>query len=243
MTDSTALDDLRATLVVANQVLVHHQVLDAFGHVSARHPQRPDRFLLAGRMPPYLVGEDDILEFDLAAVPVHEPDAATFIERFIHSEIYAARPDVHSIVHSHSPAMVSIGAARGTSLQAICHTCGFLSDGVPVFEIRDVAGDASDLLIRNASLAKALAAQLANAAVVLMRGHGSTVVGSNVRHAVYRAVYAETNAKVQIAAATLGDTVCLTAAEADAAELTSDVQVERAWDFWLSQARSASARN
>ncbi len=235
MPDKTSPDTARSTLVLANRILVHHRVLDAFGHVSSRHPSRPDRFLLAGRIPPHLVTEQDILEFDLAAVPVDAPEAPTFIERFIHSAIYAARPDVLAVVHSHSSAMVAVSAAGGAPLRAIAHTCGFLADGVPVFEMRDVAGDGTDLLIRTDVLGQALAEKMGDSAVVLMRGHGSTVVGSSMEHAVYRAVYSEVNAQIQIAAASLRDPVFLTAEEAAAAEATADLQVERAWDYWASQ--------
>jgi HCOMODA/2-hydroxy-3-carboxy-muconic semialdehyde decarboxylase len=120
-------------------------------------------------------------------------------------------------------------------LRAICHTCGFLGEGVPNFEIRDVAGDATDLLIRNRTLGQALAKTLGSASVVVMRGHGSTTVGRSVPQAVYRAIYCETNAHIQASAARLGPVNYLTAAEADAAESTSEAQVERNWALWVKQ--------
>jgi HCOMODA/2-hydroxy-3-carboxy-muconic semialdehyde decarboxylase len=183
-------------------------------------------------MAPGLVAERDILEFGLDGEPVDAPGVPTFLERFIHSEIYAARPDVCAIVHSHAPAMVTIGVARGNPLRAVCHTCGFLGAGVPNFEIRDVAGDSTNLLVSSRTLGAALAQSLGDASVVLMRGHGFTTTGPTVGHAVYRAVYAEINARIQTTAAQFGELVVMTAGEAAAAEETADLQVERNWAFW-----------
>jgi HCOMODA/2-hydroxy-3-carboxy-muconic semialdehyde decarboxylase len=230
-----ALDELRRLLVLASRILCRHQVLDGFGHVSARHPSMNDRFLLSRRVAPGLVTERDICEFTLEGELASEGSAPVFLERFIHSSIYAARPDVQAVVHSHSPAIVALGVVADFQLRAVCHTCGFLGDGVPNFDIRDVAGDATDLLIRDAALGEALTQALGSATVVLMRGHGSTTVGNSVPEAVYRAIYCETNARIQSAATQLGPVTWLTAAEANAAEATSDAQVERNWDLWVRQ--------
>lgn len=223
---------LRAQMVEANRILLHHQVLDGFGHVSARLPDRPERFLLAKRMAPGLVGADDIIEFGLDGEPIAERDTPTFLERHIHSAIYAARPDVMSIVHSHSPAMVTLSVVRDQSLRAICHLCGFIGAGAPLFEIRDTAGESSDLLISNPALGRALAAQLGDAAIVLMRGHGFTATGGSVPQAVYRSVYSEVNARIQCAALAIGTVTYLSSGEAEAAEATSELQVERTWAVW-----------
>ncbi|MEJ0024758.1 MAG: class II aldolase/adducin family protein [Rhizomicrobium sp.] len=235
---SEALAAVKRQMIQANAILLQHQVLDGFGHVSARHPERPDRFLLARRKPPGLVCDDDICEFDLRGETTSAQGAPAFIERYIHSAVYAARPDVGGVVHSHSPAMVAMGIAQANPLRAVCHTCGFLSDGVPLFEIRDVAGDGTDLLVRSRELGAALAQSLSDASVVLMRGHGSTVVGTSVPHAVYRAVYAEVNARVQTSAAAFGAVTSLTAAEARAAEATAELQVGRAWAAWTGDVES-----
>ncbi|HTU09599.1 MAG TPA: class II aldolase/adducin family protein [Allosphingosinicella sp.] len=230
--ESDAVAALKSSIVLANHILLHHQVLDGFGHVSARHPERPDRFLLAKRMAPGLVTEGDILDFGLDGEPAEDGGEPTFLERFIHSELYKARPDVQAVVHSHAPTMVAVGLVRENPLRAVCHTCGFLGTGVPLFEIRDTAGDATNLLITNRALGAALADSLGDAAIVLMRGHGFTAIGPSVAHAVYRAVYAEINARIQTGAAQLGTIVPMTRAEADAAEETADLQVERNWAFW-----------
>jgi ribulose-5-phosphate 4-epimerase/fuculose-1-phosphate aldolase len=230
--DAEPVAALKSSIVLANKILLSHQVLDGFGHVSARHPGRPDRYLLARRMAPGLVEAGDILEFGLDGEAVEAPGVPTFLERFIHSEIYAARRDVRAIVHSHAAAMVTMGLVQDNPLRAVCHTCGFLGTGVPLFEIRDVAGDGTNLLIGSRALGASLAQVLGEAHVVLMRGHGFTTTGGTVAQAVYRAVYSEINARIQAGATQLGAIVAMTSAEARAAEETAALQVERNWAFW-----------
>jgi ribulose-5-phosphate 4-epimerase/fuculose-1-phosphate aldolase len=158
-----------------------------------------------------------------------------FIERYIHSAIYAARADIQAIVHCHSQGAIAFSVSQSQKLKAIAHTCGFLGAGPPLFEIRDVAGPATDLLIRSPELGAELAATLGEAAVVLMRGHGLTAVGGSIRQAAYRAVYTEVNAAIQLSASQLGAMTFLSDEEAAAAERTSDLQVERCWELWLSE--------
>jgi ribulose-5-phosphate 4-epimerase/fuculose-1-phosphate aldolase len=233
----TDLPDAMVTeLVDANHILFDQGVVDGFGHVSLRHPTRPDRYLLARSMAPALVTAADILEFDLDGNPADAvPDGPTvYLERFIHGEIYKVRPDVHAVVHSHSPAVVPFTVAKTTRLRPVCHMCGFLNAdaGVPIFEIRDVAGPASDLLIRNHRLGAALAQSLGAETAVLMRGHGVTVVGTDLRQAVFRAVYTEVGARIQASAMSLGPITYLTAEEADAAATTNDRQINRSFELW-----------
>ena len=233
----TSVASLSRELVDANHILFRQKVVDGFGHVSARRPDRADRFLLSRSMAPALVRAADILEFDLDGA-VTEPDGrAVYLERFIHSEIYRARPDVAAIVHSHSASVIPFGVVRDAPLRAMWHMCGFLGEGAPVFDIRDAAGEGTDLLIRDRALGAALARSLQGAAVVLMRGHGATVVGTDLRQAVFRAVYAETGARLQAEALRLGRVAFLTAAEAAAAARANDAQVNRAWDLWRAQTR------
>jgi ribulose-5-phosphate 4-epimerase/fuculose-1-phosphate aldolase len=227
-----SIDQLRRELVYANRVLVSHRIVDAFGHVSARHPDDPSKFLMARRIPPALVEADDVLEYGLDAELVVNDGTPVFLERFIHGEVYAARPDVQAVVHSHSANIIAFGVVRGRPLRALCHTCGFLGLGAPVFEMRDAAGDATDLLITSREKGRALAAALGDSSVVLMRGHGSTGVGLSVAQAVYRAVYTETNAQIQATASALGEVSFLTPGEAQAAEGLSSAQVERTWQLW-----------
>jgi ribulose-5-phosphate 4-epimerase/fuculose-1-phosphate aldolase len=227
-------------LVDANHILFDQGVVDGFGHVSMRHPVRPDRFLLARSMAPALVTAEDILVFDRDGAAVAAGGPAVYLERFIHSEIYRSRPDVIAVVHSHSPAVVPFSLVSGTPLRPVCHMCGFLGAATPVFEIRDVAGQGSDLLIRDARLGAALAQSLGQGAAVLMRGHGSTVVGTGLRQAVFRAVYTEVGARLQSEAMRLGPVTYLTEDEAAATAATNDAQIDRAWRLWLKAARSRS---
>ena len=225
-------------LVDANHILFNQGVVDAFGHVSVRHDKRGDRFLIARNMAPALVQADDIQEFDLDCNVTSDDSRRVYLERFIHAEIYRARPDVASVVHSHSVSVVPFGAVKTATLRPIFHMGGFLGDGAARFEIRDFAGDGTDLLVRNSALGAALAASLGSASVVLMRGHGSTVVGPTLKHAVYRAVYTEVNARLLAEALSLGDVEYLTSREAAAAMKTNEEQVERPWALWKSKLRS-----
>jgi HCOMODA/2-hydroxy-3-carboxy-muconic semialdehyde decarboxylase len=217
-------------LAVANRILYRQGVVDSFGHVSVRHDKSADHFLLARNMAPALVTREDILTFDLNGAALDAESRRVYLERFIHGEIYRARPDVQAVVHSHSPSVIPFGATR-QPLRPIFHMCGFLGEGTSLFEIRDVAGD-TDLLVSNNPLGVALAAALGSRSAVLMRGHGSTVVGASLEQVVYRAVYTEINAKLQMQAMTLGEVVYLNAAEASKAAATNETQVLRAWELW-----------
>lgn len=222
-------------LVDANHILFDQGVLDAFGHVSTRVADRPDSFLLSRNLAPALVGQDDILEFNLDGETLDL--RPVYLERFIHGEIYKARPDVLAIVHSHSPAVVPFSVVD-TPLRAVMHMAGFLAKPTPVFEIRNVIGAASDLLIRTAESGKALATSLAQSPVLLMRGHGSVAVGMSLKDAVYRAIYTEINAKTQTEALRLGSCTYLTEEEGAAIVPTMNSQIDRAWGIWRSQARA-----
>src|SRR5579863_1705176 len=227
-------------LVDANHILFDQGVVDGFGHVSARHPERPDRFLLARSMAPALVTEKDMLEFDLDGNPVQSDAPAAYLERFIHGEIYRKRQDVMSVVHSHSPSVVPFSVVTGTKLRPVCHMCGFLSEkGTPVFEIRDFAGPGSDLLVTSGKLGAALAESLGKGPAVLMRGHGSTVVGATLRQAVFRAVYTEVGARLQMEAMRLGPITYLTEEETVGSTKTISTQYDRSWFLWLKAARNS----
>jgi len=231
-------DDLLQDLVHANHILFNEGVLDAFGHVSVRHPERPERFLLARNMAPGLVGAEDIVEFDLDGTPIDADGRKVYLERFIHGEIYRARPDVMAVVHSHSASVVPFSVVKSTPLRPMCHMSGFLGEGAPIFEIRDVAGEATDLLITNAPLGESLAHSLGDNNVVLMRGHGATVTGPTLKQAVYRAIYVEVNARLQADALRLGPVEYLTREEASTAMETIEGQIERPWQLWKMRAQA-----
>lgn len=229
-----AVGEIRWNLAIANRILAREGVVDAFGHVSQRSPTHNERFLIARSLAPGRVTPADIIELDLDGVAVDPRGPASYLERFIHAEIYRARPDVQAVIHSHSPAVLPFSVVKDVPLRCICHTAGFIGARVPVFEIRDVAGDATDLLIRNSRLGAALATCLGEQTLVLMRGHGSTTVGRTLAQAVFHAVYAEVNARVQYNALQLGSAVYLSALESKVAT-SSDEAVHRAWDLWVSQ--------
>jgi len=190
-------------IVAANRILSDQGVVDGFGHVSARHEQDATRFLLARSMAPGLVTADDILEFDLNGNALDPRARTLYVERFIHSEIYKADPEINAIVHSHSPSIIPFGVTS-VPLRPIYHMSSFLGAGVPIFEIRDTGGPATDMLIREPELGAALAKSIGKSAVVLMRGHGNVVVGDSVQQVVFRAIYTEVNAKLQAEALRLG---------------------------------------
>lgn len=218
-------------LALANHILVNQGVLDGFGHISVRHPQKPDRFFIARSMAPALVEVADIVEVDLDG-NVHDAQGRrTYVERFIHSAIYKARPDVMSVIHSHSPAVIPFGVT-GARLRPICHMSGFLGAVTPVFEIRHSAGESTDLLISSQALGESLATTLGKANVALMRGHGSVTVGTSIKQAVFRGVYTESNARLQSEAMRFGEITFLTEAEAQATSEMNDQHLDRPWEMW-----------
>lgn len=235
---STATPERLQELVAANRILAAQRVLDGFGHVSVRHDADPSRFLIARSMAPALVTAADIVACDLEGTVHDTASRRSYLERFIHSAIYSARPDVQAVVHSHSPTLIPFGIT-GARLRPVCHMSGFLgSSGAPVFEIRDMVGESSDMLVRNLALGSALARVLGPASVALMRGHGSVAVGASLKQVVYRAIYAEANAKLQLQASVLGSPMFLSADEAVSAAATNDEQLDRPWALWLREAAS-----
>jgi HCOMODA/2-hydroxy-3-carboxy-muconic semialdehyde decarboxylase len=231
-------DELLDDLVAANRILFRHRVVDAFGHVSVRHDKDPNRFLLARNMAPALVGRDDVVEFHLNGDPVNAAGRAVYLERFIHGEIYRARPDVAAVVHSHAPAVVPFGVARGAVLKPVWHMSGFLGMQTPVFEIRQTAGNGSDLLIRSNELGVALAESLGESGVVLMRGHGATVVAESLKLVVFRSIYTQMNAELQFQAMQLGEVNYLSEEETLATTKSVGSQVDRAWNLWRQEIQS-----
>ncbi len=193
---------LLENLVAANRILAQHAIVDGFGHVSVRHDRDPGRYLLARSMAPELVTSADVMELDLESVPVDARGRASYQERFIHGEIYKARPDVRAIVHHHAQAMIPFGVTAAR-LRPVYHMAGFIGAGLPIFEIRSVAG-MTDMLVSTPALGRALAATVGAAPAALMRGHGTVVVGESLPVAVGRSIYLDANAKVQLQAIALG---------------------------------------
>ena len=230
----TIISGVIADLVVANHILARQGVVDGFGHISARHPADPGKYLLSCSRAPELVAADDIMEFDLDSTAQNGDSRTGYLERFIHGEIYKVRPDVHAIVHSHSPSVIPF-AASSVRLRPIYHMSGFLGGETRVFDIRHQFG-CTDMLVRNPDHGAALAASLGEKGVVLMRGHGFVACGLSIPVAVYRAVYTEHNAALQQRAIGLGGEVTyLDDDEARLAEATNRGVVSRPWELWKRQ--------
>ena len=236
MSEETILPSAIADLVTANHILFSEGIVDAFGHVTMRHPTRPDHYLMARSIQPVFVARHDIVEHDIESKPVPNDAPPTPYERFIHGEIYRIRPDVHAIVHSHAPAVLPFTVAGETPLRAICHTAGFLGAGAPIFEIREFAGDSTNLLVQTNSLGAALARCLGDSTVVLMRGHGFTVAGGSLREAVYNAINTDLNARVEMDALRLGTVTYLSDGEAAAVSRLHNNSIDRHWDIWTKRA-------
>ena len=226
-------DPLIEDLVAGNRILAMEGVLDAMGHISVRSTTRTDRFLLARSMAPELVTAADILEYDLDGKAIDGGDRTSYLERFIHSEIYRSRPDVRAVVHCHTASLIPF-ADSDVPLRAMYHMAAFVALGVPIFDIRKAAG-VTDLLVRDAALGKALAQALGQKSAALMRGHGAVVVAASIPNVVGRSIYLDVNAKAQAQAIALGGKI--TYVEADEAKLRmSDTgEYARAWDLWKRQ--------
>ncbi len=222
-------------LVTGNHILSQQKVVDAFGHISVRHDKDPGKFLMSRHLAPGLVSPKDVVTFDLDSNPVANPAKRYYSERFIHGEIYKLRPEVTAVIHCHAPALIPFGAT-GTPLKPIYHMSGYLGAGVPVFDIRQSFG-MTDMLIRTAELGRALAASLGYKPMVLMRGHGATMVGHSIKQVVYRAIYAAMNAALQMEALRMGSPTYLEGDEARLAGEMNDRSLDRAWGYWVNEAK------
>src|SRR3569623_716275 len=191
----TDLEVLIEDLVAANRILAAEGVVDAFGHISARHPHNPERYLLSRARAPERIEADDIMEFTLDGEPVDARGRKPYLERFIHGAIYEAQPDVRAVVHSHSYSVIPFGIT-GQKLRPLMHSCGSIGHDIPVWEPRKNFGD-TDMLVSSMAMGRDLAQAVAGKTTCLMRGHGSVVTARSVREAVYTAVYLEVNANIQ----------------------------------------------
>ena len=223
--------ELIEDLVAANRILAQQGVLDGYGHVSVRDDRRSDRFLMSRSLAPEMVTAEDILEYDLEGNPIGAAGRTSYLERFIHSAIYKARPDVQAVVHNHSPSVIPFGVSS-IPLRPLYHMSAFLADGVPVFDIRTAGGE-TDMLVKTLPLGRALAQTLGPRSAALMRGHGAVVVAPDMPRAVFRSVYAEQNARLQAQALQLSSKVTyLDAEEAKKAQATMEATVARPWELW-----------
>ena len=223
-------------LVAANRILAEHGVIDAYGHVSVRSASDPERYLLSRSIAPELVTHGDIIGYDLDSNPIDARGRESVRERFIHGEIYKARPDVNAVVHNHSPSVVPF-SVTAVPMRPLFHMAAFVGDGVPNFEIRD-AEKGTDLLVKTPYLGQALAKTLGKSPAALMRGHGSVTVGETLPRAVGRSIYLEQSARMQLQALAIagpgGKIVFLDDSEVRASVPGQDYN--RAWPMWRAKA-------
>lgn len=227
--------DVRRELVAANRILAHEGILDAFGHVSARNPGHPGHFLLCRARSPENVEVSDVLEFDADGGVVDGGDAIPYVERFIHAAVYEARPDVMAVCHNHALSILPFSISRTMRLRSTINKSLMFGEGVPVWDIADAFGDATDMLVRNMTQGRSLARTLGSKVLVLMRGHGSVVAANGLRQVVSRCLYMDRGARAQLAVTTLGERRTFTEAELRPhpelpAGSTSD---DRDWEYFL----------
>jgi HCOMODA/2-hydroxy-3-carboxy-muconic semialdehyde decarboxylase len=230
--------ELIEDLAAASRILAAQGVVDGFGHVSMRHPKAPDRYLMARSIAPARVTPADIIEYDLESQACNANGRSSFLERFIHGEIYKARPDVMSVVHSHSPSVIPFGLV-GAPMRAMFHNAAFITAGVPVFDIRGRFG-ATDMLVSDGPKGVALAQVMGDKDIVLMRAHGAVACGPTLQTAVFRAVYTEVNARIQhwtVALANGAPIAALDGEEGRLADVINRTAGMRAWDLWRSQVK------
>jgi ribulose-5-phosphate 4-epimerase/fuculose-1-phosphate aldolase len=227
------LTEVRAELSLANRIVAHEGVIDAFGHISMRHPDHPGRYLLSRSRAPELVTPEDFVEYDLDSRPLRDPGVGQYSERVIHGEIYKARPDVMSVCHHHCPAFMPL-LATGTDYVPIFHLGAVGGIKPPYWDQHDEFGDTNMLVVKpeeGASLARALGSQW----MVLMKRHGVTVVGTSVKDCVFRSIYSARNAEYQVRALAIGGPVAsLSPGEAQlAGQITAKTTgLTRSWEFW-----------
>jgi len=211
-------------------------VVDAYGHVSVRHPDRPDRFFLSCSRSPELVTRDDILEFDLECKPIDQRGREIYSERPIHGGIYQARPEINSVIHNHSHEVIPFSISKTTKLRPVFHTAASIGPDIPVWDIRQNFGD-TDLLVTTMPQGHDLARTLGPNRVALMRGHGCAVAGRSLYEAVHTAVFLQDNAKLQAAGLRLGEITYLSDGEvAKASGHGSQSRTSRAWEYWSRRA-------
>jgi ribulose-5-phosphate 4-epimerase/fuculose-1-phosphate aldolase len=233
----TDLERAFADVVIANRILAHEGIVDAYGHVSVRHPRDPKRYLLARSLSPEMVQQADIMEFDLEGTPVGGDSRQPYLERFIHGAVYEARPEVAAVVHAHAEDVLPFGITS-TPLRPVIHSGSFMGAEVPVWDIRDRFGD-TNLLVTNMPQGRDLAARLAGNNVALMRGHGFVAAARSLIEVVRMSVYVPRNARVQMAAMLLGEVKPLSPGEIDARNAgykPHSPETWRAWEYWATRA-------
>ena len=229
-------------VVIANRILALNKVLDAYGHVSIRHPERADRYFLARSLSPALVDVDDVIEFHLDGTPVDPAESRPlYLERFIHGGVYEKRPDVKAALHSHADELLPFSISKTTRLRPVIHAVGDMGETVPVWDIADKFGDETTLLVTNMAQGRDLAGCLDCNRLALMRGHGFVCVGLSINDLVRLSVYIPRNARTQLAAMQMGEYKALSRGEIEARlKLDPDSPaMRRGWEYWAREAGCA----
>lgn len=230
-------DGVLRDLVIANRILARENVLDAFGHVSARHPERPDRFFLSRSRSPELVEREDVMEFTLDGEAVAGDARQPYHERFIHAAVYAARPEINAVVHSHADEVLPFSVVE-TPLRPLVHAAAKIGRHIPVWDIDERFGNATNMLVQNMDHGRDLAARLGSNSVVLMRGHGFSAAAPSLLEAVGISVYMPRNARMLADAMRLGTVKCLADGEIEAHSRSQPHQPgsQRQWEYWSKRA-------
>jgi ribulose-5-phosphate 4-epimerase/fuculose-1-phosphate aldolase len=231
----TVLAQALEELVTANRILAREGVVDSFGHVSIRHPERPDRYILSRARAPECIEVEDLMEFNADGTSVEAAGRQPYAERYIHGAVYEARPEVQAVVHHHSPSVIPF-SITAVQISPVMHMCAGIGQHVPTWDSRTRFGD-TNLLVTNAEMARDLAAALGDRPVALMRGHGAVVAGASLREVVFNSIYLQLNADLQMKAGALGEPMFLSDGEVAAVLRTrSSFTFERAWEGWCHRA-------
>jgi len=233
----TKLETAIRNLVIANRILANEGVVDAYGHVSIRHPDNPEHYLLSRSRSPGLVEAGDIMEFDFEGKTVGSDKRPPYLERFIHGGIYSRRPEINAVVHSHADDVLPFSVSLTTKMRPVVHTAGCMGAHIPVWDIRDKFGD-TNLLVTNTEQGRDLADTLAANNVVLMSAHGFAAAGRSLLEAVRISVYLPKNARVYMEALRLGEVRVLSAGEIEHKIVKNPDAPEmwRAWEYWAKRA-------
>lgn len=235
---ASAYDKLCRQLIISNRVLARYGVLDAFGHVSFRHPDNRDQFVMSRARAPELVKEDDLQTYNLQGEELNGDTRSPYTERFIHGAIYESRPEVQAVCHNHSPGIIPFGTTA-VKLRPLYHVAGAIGHDVPVWDIADEFGDGTDLLVRDMAMGRSLTRMLGPRTLVLMRGHGSAIAATSIPSVTYIGVYMEQNARLAALAESMSPGQVHYLSEAEAAT-TGRNQLQpaantRAWEAWCAQ--------
>ena len=227
--------ELRRELTLANHILAREGLLAGLGHISARHPDKPDHFILSRALAPNLVTVGDLHEFDLDGNLTDGSDINGYAERVIHAAVYAARPDVNCVCHNHAIELLPF-CNIGEAPKPVTHVGGMMGAHVPVWDNRIDFGDTQIIVIKMeeaVSMARALGANRC----MLLRRHGALVVGKNIRETVFRSIVLRDNARVHLDASRLGELSVLTEKEIEISNALHESPriLERVWDGWVAE--------